>query len=222
MAHVRHADIRVRSHTTCQHQHQQEQQQEQQSAASNRRHVGLAALAAVMAVQLPSPAQAATTAAGDWSSPGLSVPEDPNVPRFVKTASGIRIQELAMGKGPIPAIGDTVLIDFVLRRANGYFIYSTVEGVSFQPKDVPVGPVAFTLGQDASWIQGLQEVVGRMHQGSKLRALIPANLGYQDCGKDQPQPPTFATQRQLTNHCKEPLLFEVALLRVTAASKGKL
>ena len=35
--------------------------------------------------------------------------------------------------------GDTVLIDYVLRRSNGYFIYATQEGVSFQPKvgDVP-------------------------------------------------------------------------------------
>ena len=27
----------------------------------------------------------------------------------------------------------------------GYFIYGTVDGVSFQPKDVPVGPVALKL-----------------------------------------------------------------------------
>jgi hypothetical protein len=38
-----------------------------------------------------------------------------------------------------------------------------------QPRDVPVGPVAFTLGKDAAWIQGLQEVVGSMKQGGKLR-----------------------------------------------------
>lgn len=31
------------------------------------------------------------------------------------------------------------------RRANGYFIYGTVDGVSFQPKDVPVGPVRLQL-----------------------------------------------------------------------------
>lgn len=28
-----------------------------------------------------------------------------------------------------------------------YFIYGTIEGVSFQPKDVPVGPVSATLGK---------------------------------------------------------------------------
>lgn len=31
------------------------------------------------------------------------------------------------------------------RRANGYFIYATVEGVSFQPRDVPIGPLEITL-----------------------------------------------------------------------------
>jgi hypothetical protein len=40
-------------------------------------------------------------------------------------------------------------------------------------------------------------------------------MGYQNCERDLPQPPTFATKRQLVNHCREPLLFEVALLRVT-------
>lgn len=46
--------------------------------------------------------------------------------------------------------------------------------------------------------------------------LIPPELGYVDgSGQQQPQPPTFATKRQLANHSKEPLLFEVQLLKVT-------
>ena len=48
------------------------------------------------------------------------------------------------------------------------------------------------------------------------RALIPPSAGYSDCDNQEPQPPTFATKRQLVNHCKEPLMFEVQLLRVTA------
>lgn len=54
-------------------------------------------------------------------------------------------------------LGDVVLFDYVLRRANGYFIYGTIEGVSFQPKDTPVGPVAFKLG-NGTLIPGLEEV----------------------------------------------------------------
>jgi FKBP-type peptidyl-prolyl cis-trans isomerase len=68
-----------------------------------------------------------------------------------------------------------------------YFIYATVEGVSFQPRDVPVGPVAFKLGSDPDWIQGLQEVVAGMRQGGRVRALIPPGLGYRSCDSDQPQ-----------------------------------
>ena len=88
---------------------------------------------------------------GDWSSPGLaSRPEDDagSSAAFSVADDGTRVQELAVGdaaKGRAAQSGDRLLIDYVLRRANGYFIYSTVEGVSFQPADVPVGPVEVVL-----------------------------------------------------------------------------
>ena len=100
------------------------------------------------------------------------------------------------------------------RRADGYFIYGTVEGVSFQPKDVPVGPVAFRLG-DGALIPGLEEVLVGMAPGARVRALVPPEAGYTSSAL-QPAPPTFATKRQLANHSREPLLFEVQLLRVNA------
>jgi len=52
--------------------------------------------------------------------------------------------------------------------------------VSFQPKDTPVGPVSFKLG-DGQLIPGLEEVLVGMRKGSKRRALIPAEAGYADC-----------------------------------------
>jgi hypothetical protein len=48
---------------------------------------------------------------------------DDALPKFFKTANGVRVQELRVGQGPQAQQGDGVLIDFVLRRANGYFIY---------------------------------------------------------------------------------------------------
>jgi hypothetical protein len=154
---------------------------------------------------------------GDWSSPGLNAPENPDLPKFFKTASGVKVQELLVGSGGVAAKkGDSILFDYVLRRANGYFIYGTVEGVSFQPQDTPVGPVAFRLG-DGALIPGLEEVLVGMRKGGKRRALIPASAGYSDCGRDEPQPPTFGTKRQLQSHCTEPLLFELELLRITPA-----
>jgi FKBP-type peptidyl-prolyl cis-trans isomerase len=44
--------------------------------------------------------------------------------RFVKLDSGVRYQVLREGKGEGAAAGDSVEFDYVLRRANGYFIYS--------------------------------------------------------------------------------------------------
>ncbi|EFJ44741.1 hypothetical protein VOLCADRAFT_95114 [Volvox carteri f. nagariensis] len=150
--------------------------------------------------------------AGDWSSPGLGAPVDPNQPRFVKLPSGVRFQELNIGSGPVAGPGDAVLFDYVLRRSNGYFIYGTVEGVSFQPLDVPTAPVAAKLGS-GELVPGLEEVLTGMSPGAKRRAVIPPELGYVG-GGELPQPPTFATKRQLENHRKEPLLFEVQMLRV--------
>ena len=65
--------------------------------------------------------------------------------RFSKTVSGVKVQELGLGKGREAHANSRVEVDFVLRRPNGYFIYSTVQGVSFQPKDVPIGPLDLNL-----------------------------------------------------------------------------
>jgi FKBP-type peptidyl-prolyl cis-trans isomerase len=58
-----------------------------------------------------------------------------------------------------------------------------------------------------------------MQQGGKRRVLVPPEAGYVSSVL-QPQPPTFATKRQLANHSSEPLLFEIQLLRVLPASAG--
>lgn len=91
----------------------------------------------------------------------------------------------------------------------------TVEGVSFQPSDVPVGPVSFKLGSGVL-IPGLDEALTGMQQGGKRRILVPPELGYvsSSTGAAEPQPPTFATKRQLANHSREPLLFEVQMLKI--------
>lgn len=56
----------------------------------------------------------------------LSLSDDA-LPKFFKTANGVRVQELIVGNGPQAQQGDAVLIDYVLRRANGYFIYGECE-----------------------------------------------------------------------------------------------
>ena len=57
----------------------------------------------------------------------------------------MKVQELVKGRGPAAKNGDRIELEYVLRRTNGYFIYSTREGVSFQPIDIPTGPYELKL-----------------------------------------------------------------------------
>ena len=68
-------------------------------------------------------------------------------------------------------------------------------------------------------IPGLEEAIVGMKPGAKRRVLVPPQLGFTGSNAElQPQPPTFATKRQLLNHSNEPLLFEVQLLKIRGAS----
>lgn len=91
----------------------------------SRRAVGLGGAAGLVGLGLgPWPqasgaaaaAKPAGSSAGDWSSPGLAAPVDPDAPKFVKTASGVRYQDVGTGTGPVAQPGDSVLFDYVLRR----------------------------------------------------------------------------------------------------------
>lgn len=88
--------------------------------------------------------------------------------------------------------------------------------MSFQPRDVPTGPVSFPVGQ-GRLIEGLDAALAGQMPGAKLRVLVPPERGYVD-PKLEPSPPGFAAKRQIVNHNREPLLFEVQVLKVLPAS----
>ncbi len=76
--------------------------------------------------------------------------------------------------GTPAATGDVVSYDYTLRRANGYFIYATI--------DCGIGcgdgtPETATLGK-TPLIAGLEELLTGMKPGEKRRALVPPSLGY--------------------------------------------
>ena len=134
--------------------------------------------------------------------------------------------------------GDNIQFDYTLRRANGYFIYATVAcGIGCGDGT----PEVAQLGKTAL-IVGLEELLTGMRPGEKRRALIPPALGYARCveskGRHQPassqgtdsglatlvtvarrdgllpQPPDFGQRRQVSVHSKEPLVFEVRLVKI--------
>lgn len=138
----------------------------------------------------------------------------PSYPYFLPTTrTGVKIEVLADGTGPEAQPGDRVLLDFVLRRSNGYFVYSSAGG-EFQPSDVPVGPVSFVLGS-GDCIPGLDETLTGMRVGGKRRALLPAAQAYEPDVNRAPQPPDFAGKRQISTHRREPFLIELRLLKIT-------
>jgi FKBP-type peptidyl-prolyl cis-trans isomerase len=157
---------------------------------------------------VPASDAAPSKAASDWASA-----DDDGAPKFFKTPNGVPYQVLSEGTGKEAHRGNKVLVDFVLRRSNGYFIYGTVEGVSFQPNDVPTGAITLQL-DNSSTVAGLVEAMEGMKEGGKRRILVPPQYGYVNGSIQEPKMPTFATQRQLQNHSSEPLLFELQLLRI--------
>ncbi|KAG5255464.1 peptidyl-prolyl cis-trans isomerase FKBP16 [Salix suchowensis] len=107
-------------------------------------------------------------------------------------ASGVRFQEIIEGEGSEAQEGDTVEVNYVCRRSNGYFVHSTVDQFSGESS-----PVILPLDENQT-IKGLKEVL----IGMKVGALIPPSVGY------------FGPRRSLFSHATEPLIFEVQLLKV--------
>ncbi|XP_020698699.2 peptidyl-prolyl cis-trans isomerase FKBP16-1, chloroplastic [Dendrobium catenatum] len=132
--------------------------------------------------------------------------KEPEMIRYQKLKSGVKIEEIVEGEGPETHEGDVVEINYVCRRSNGYFVHSTQNQLSGESK-----PVIISLdGKEV--IQGLKDVLVGMKVGGKRRALIPPSLGY--INEDlKPIPDEFGPRRSLLSHAKEPLVFEVQLLK---------
>ncbi|KAK9072222.1 hypothetical protein SSX86_008654 [Deinandra increscens subsp. villosa] len=127
--------------------------------------------------------------------------------RTQKLDSGVRIQDIIDGEGKEAREGDLVEVNYVCRRSNGYFVHSTVDQFSGESS-----PVVLPLNEKEI-IKGLKEVIIGMKAGGKRRALIPPSVGYvnENLG---PIPDEFGPRRSLLSHVKEPLIFEVQLLKV--------
>ena len=178
------------------------------SSSSRRVALGTSLAAAFVAFS-PASASLAAPAAGDWSSPGLGVVPDKEA-EYKRTPNGVVYEQINDGVGEPAKSGDIAVFQWVLRRANGYFIYASVDcGIGCGTGD----PDEFLLGPRGTLIAGLDELLTGMRPGEKRRALIPPELGYVKKGALQPQPPEFGQKRQVETHASEPLVFEVKLVK---------
>jgi len=102
----------------------------------------------------------------------------PKAPPEVTTASGLKYQDLKVGDGASPAMGQTVTVHYVGKLENGTEFNNSYK--MGKPIDFKIGP-----GLIPGWVEGLQT----MKVGGKRRLMIPSKLAYGPTGKPPAIPP---------------------------------
>jgi FKBP-type peptidyl-prolyl cis-trans isomerase len=115
---------------------------------------------------------------------------------IVVTDSGLKYQDLKIGAGTTPEVGDIVVIHII-----GWLDDNGQKGVEFIDSHDRGKPVSFKLGTDKV-MQGWNLGVDGMKVGGKRRLMIPSELGYGEKGAAEVVPPNAD------------LIFEVELLKV--------
>jgi len=108
----------------------------------------------------------------------------------ITTPSGLKIQDLKVGDGPSPTMGQTVSVNYIGWLENGTEFNNSYKGGK---------PVDFKLGGVIpGWNEGLQT----MKVGGKRKLFIPSKLAYGPMGRPPAIPPNSN------------LIFEIELLGI--------
>lgn len=144
-------------------------------------------------------------------------------PDYTETESGLQYKDLRTGDGPVPNIGDLVVVDW-----DGYTIgyYGRIfearnktKGGSFEGNEKDY--FKFRLGSKQV-IPAFEEAIATMAVGGIRRVIVPPELGYpgNDFKNAGPRPTTFSGERALDFVLKnqglidKTLLFDIELLKV--------
>lgn len=108
----------------------------------------------------------------------------------MKTPSGLTVEIIQEGKGPLPAKGQTVVV---------HYTGTLADGKKFDSSRDRGQPFSFALGQ-GQVIRGWDEGLALMKIGSRAKLTIPPELGYGPRGAGNVIPPNAV------------LIFDVELL----------
>ena len=97
------------------------------------------------------------------------------------TESGLYIIEKKKGKGPKVENGKAVKVNYTGRLLDGRIFDTSVESVALEAgihnPNRPYEPLAYVVGE-MSLIQGWEEAMRTLSQGSVATIIMPSNLGY--------------------------------------------
>jgi FKBP-type peptidyl-prolyl cis-trans isomerase FklB len=116
--------------------------------------------------------------------------ENKKKPGIVALPSGLQYQVIKMGTGPKPQPGDNVQVHYHGTLLNGFVFDSSVD--RNQPITHPAN----------GFIQGWNEALSMMPEGSKWKLFIPSDIAYGDAGAGQSIPPGST------------LIFDVELIKI--------
>lgn len=132
-----------------------------------------------------------------------------SLPPF-RSVNGVQVQQIAAGTGATAVQrGAQVSIKYVMRRSNGYFIDASY---GFDRFDNFV-----FRAQSGDVVEGFDAALDGLREGARCRFVVPPRLGYvrgTAKGNPGPIPPDFGARRSLSAHAKEPIIFEVLVVRV--------
>ncbi len=137
-----------------------------------------------------SSAPAATTKKPAPATTKTATTTHPAAP-WTTTASGLKYQDVVVGKGAQPKAGDDILVNYTGRFTSGKIFDSSTGR----------GPFELHLGR-GEVIKGWDEGISTMHVGGKRKLIIPPDLAYGAHGYPGVIPPNST------------LTFEVELLKI--------